>query len=432
MDPIGQIAIQPWMEALETQAVIKALMAEGQEARFAGGCVRDSVAHRQVRDIDIATPEPPERVMALLEQAGIKAIPTGIEHGTITAVLDKAHFEITTLRTDVEHFGRRARVAFTDSWEEDASRRDFTINAMFMRPDGVIYDYHDGLRDLSDGIIRFVGNPKQRIEEDVLRLLRFFRFLAHYGRASVHRESLMACRLLAPLLPTLSGERVSGELIRLLYAHDPVLILLLMRGERILEHLLPEAAHFGRLRMLTWLESTAVRMENLEPEPMRRLGIMLSVDAAGAAAVAERLKLSRDETRRMTLSACPPMLPDWQMDERAIRQALYEHGADDFRDLTLIAWAAHKSVEAKSEHGESAAWISLLEAANRWVRPEAPIKGRDVLALGLPPGPKVGLLVWEIESWWRDNDFRPSREEALVELKLRAAEAVKPHPNKDI
>jgi poly(A) polymerase len=420
MDPIGQIAIQPWMETPATKAVIAALMEDGQEARFAGGCVRDSVAHRKVRDVDIATPEPPERVLALLQQAGIRAIPTGIEHGTITAVIGKEHFEITTLRTDIEHFGRRARVAFTDSWEEDASRRDFTINAMFMRTDGVIYDYHNGIRDLSDGIIRFVGNPKQRIEEDVLRLLRFFRFLAHYGRASVHCESLMACRLLAPLLPKLSAERVCGELIRLLYAPDPALVLMLMRGERILEHLLPEAAHFGRLRTLTWLETTAVKMDNLAPDPMRRLGIMLSVDEKGAAEVAERLKLSREEARHMALAACPPFLPDWRMGEKAIRQSLYEHGADDFRNLVLVAWAARKSVEGTSESGESSGWIALLDAANRWIRPDPPIKGRDVLALGLPSGPKVGLLVWELETWWRDNDFRPSREEALVELKNRA------------
>ncbi|MBF0335876.1 MAG: CCA tRNA nucleotidyltransferase, partial [Alphaproteobacteria bacterium] len=172
MDPVGQLSPQEWMDAPETRAVIAALRADGAEVRFVGGCVRDAVLKRPIRDVDIATHDPPERVMLLLEQAGIRAVPTGIEHGTVTAVVGHAHFEVTTLREDVETFGRHARVEFTDDWAADAARRDFTINALFADPEGRIYDPFNGLQDLGAGRVRFVGDPTKRIGEDVLRLLR--------------------------------------------------------------------------------------------------------------------------------------------------------------------------------------------------------------------------------------------------------------------
>ena len=186
------------MQAPATRAVLVALTADGSDVRFVGGCVRDAVLRRPIRDIDIATHDPPERVMALLDAAGIKAVPTGIVHGTVTAVLGKAHFEITTLRRDVETYGRHARVEFTNDWTADAARRDFTINALFCRPDGLIFDPFDGLADLGAGRVRFVGNAMQRIDEDVLRLLRFFRFFAHYGRPPADIEALAACRRRRP------------------------------------------------------------------------------------------------------------------------------------------------------------------------------------------------------------------------------------------
>ena len=180
--PVGKLHPQPWMTAPETRLVLEALAEAGCEVRFIGGCVRDAVLKRPVRDIDLALPLPPDQVINLLRQAGIKVIPTGVDHGTVTAVVSSMHFEITTLRMDVETYGRRAKVAFIDDWSADAARRDFTFNALSCTPDGDIYDYFDGLEDLGHGRVRFVGDARDRIGEDVLRLLRFFRFYAHYGR----------------------------------------------------------------------------------------------------------------------------------------------------------------------------------------------------------------------------------------------------------
>ncbi|MBX6323955.1 MAG: CCA tRNA nucleotidyltransferase, partial [Rhodospirillaceae bacterium] len=244
------------MTAPATRAVLAAVTADGAEARFVGGCVRDALLSRPVGDVDIATPEPPERVLALLARAGIKAIPTGIDHGTVTAVKDGTPFEITTLRRDVETYGRRAKVAFSDSWREDAARRDFTMNALSCTPDGRVFDYFGGLADLEARRVRFVGDAATRIREDVLRLLRFFRFYAHYGSPPPDGEALAACRELAPLLPTLSAERVRAEVLRLLAAPDPCPALALMRDNGILDRVLPAAAGLDRLRGLVILGAT--------------------------------------------------------------------------------------------------------------------------------------------------------------------------------
>src|SRR6202043_3407136 len=219
--PAERMVPQPWMGEAATRAVLRALGAEGGAARFVGGCVRDALLGRAIGDIDIATPLAPEEVMRRLEAAAIKAVPTGIAHGTVTAVVPPRHFEITTLRRDVETFGRHARVAFTDDLAADAARRDFTMNALFLDADGNLFDPMGGLPDLRAGRVRFVGNAETRIREDVLRLLRFYRFHAHYGSGEADTAARAACRDLAHLLPTLSGERVAAETLKLLAAPDP-------------------------------------------------------------------------------------------------------------------------------------------------------------------------------------------------------------------
>jgi poly(A) polymerase len=420
--PLGQLSPQAWMEAAETKAVVAALTAEGAEVRFVGGCVRDAVLKRQIKDIDIATHDPPERVMALLTKAGIHVIPTGIAHGTVTAVIGKAHYEITTLREDVETFGRHARVAFTDDWTADAARRDFTMNALFADPMGRIYDPFNGLQDMGAGHVRFVGEPLRRLEEDVLRLLRFFRFHAHYGRPPMDRKALAACRKMAPKLVTLSGERVSGEIIRLLQAPDPASVLVVMHQERVLHHVLPEATAFGRLRVLCWLESRAMVRDSVRPDPIRRLAAVLDTDHAGAVAVGERLKLSTHQIVRINAIAAPKVAVGVEMDDRAVRRALHHVGADTFRDLTLVAWAGRRAMDSRLDSTDTAAWQRLLDAADTWQPVEMPIKGRDLIVLGIPHGPRIGKLLAELEAWWEDNDYRPGREE----LAERAKRAVVP------
>ena len=415
-EPVGQLSPQAWMQAAETQAVIAALTAEGAEVRFAGGCVRDSVLGRPIRDIDIATHESPERVQALLEQAGIKAIPTGIAHGTITAVVGHEHFEITTLRCDVESFGRHARVAFTDDWTLDASRRDLTINAMFATPDGLIYDPYEGLLDLGAGRVRFVGKAFQRIEEDLLRLLRFFRFQAYYGKPPADLEALLACRALAHRLPELSGERVCGEMLRLLLSPNPQAILLLMRGEMVLEHVLPEAVNFGRLRLMVFLETRAMVRDSVKPDALRRLAALMADDKEQAAALAARLRLSNAESERLVALCAPEAWPMAGMEDRAARKMLHHLGAETFRDLALIAWAGRKDVQARTPPGETNQWLHLLDLADGWQPLSLPVKGQDLIERGIPRGPGIGVLLGKLEAWWEAGDYCASREEALARL----------------
>ncbi|MGF1609026.1 MAG: CCA tRNA nucleotidyltransferase, partial [Kiloniellales bacterium] len=290
MKPAARLEPQPWMTASETRAVADALTAEGGEVRFVGGCVRDAVAGRPVKDIDIATADPPERVIALLEAAGLTAVPTGLAHGTVTAVSGGRPFEITTLRVDVETYGRHARVAFTDDWEADAARRDFTFNAMSCGLDGSLYDPFGGREDLTAGRVRFVGEAEARIREDYLRLLRFFRFQAHYGRAAPDPEGLAAARALAPRLESLSGERLRNELLRLLQAPEPVAVCRIMLASGVFAAFLPEARALERLAALIAVEPDGrlpgeELSENEPPDALRRLAALLATDAAGAEAV---------------------------------------------------------------------------------------------------------------------------------------------------
>ncbi|UEM22008.1 CCA tRNA nucleotidyltransferase [Skermanella mucosa] len=394
MEPAGRIELPPAMAAPGTARVFDAITADGAKARFVGGCVRDSLLRRPVKDIDVATDAEPERVMRLLESAGLRAIPTGLAHGTVTAVADGAHYEITTLRHDVETFGRHARVAFTDDWMIDASRRDFTMNALFCAIDGTLYDPFGGVRDALDGHVRFVGDPRARITEDVLRLLRFFRFQAHYGRTPPEPAALHACADLAPLLPRLSGERVQGELFRLLGAADPLPVLRLMAELGIMAHLLPRATALDRLGLL-------LGMAPDRSDPVLRLAALLDVDRAGALEVAERLRLSNADADRLALLAAPPVDPA----SANLRHALYRLGPCKVRDIALLH-APDRMAEVE-------------RAIGAWEDPRFPLQGRDLLDLGIPRGKLVGQLLRDLERWWEDRDYRPGRDECLAELRAR-------------
>ncbi len=420
--PVGAITPQPWMIAPETRAVFAALETAGGEARFVGGCVRDALLRRPVKDIDIATHLPPERAMAALEAAGIHAIPTGLAHGTVTAVVDRTHFEITTLRRDLETDGRRARVAFTDDWTTDAARRDFTINALFCTLDGTVFDPFGGMEDLADGRVRFVGNARQRCEEDLLRVLRFFRFHAHYGRPPIDRDALAACRALAPRLPELSGERVRNELFTILLAPDPATAVLLMRDERVLAPILPEAGAVGRLRLLSWLESTALRMDGIAPDAPRRLAALIDTDSAGAEMVADRLRVSNRQRARLVALAAPSdgLSPD--LARRDLRRLLHHQGSDLTVDRLLLAWAAAMAEQPRAGPDANGLWLALLEEALAWTPVVFPLRGRDALGLGVAHGPRVGDLLRAVRLWWEEADFQPDRSACLDKLRQLAAE----------
>jgi poly(A) polymerase len=413
MTPAGKIEPQDWMVAPETRAVLEALGADGAELRFVGGCVRDAVAGRPVKDVDLATPDPPERVMELLERAGIKAVPTGVEHGTVTAVSGGRPFEVTTLRVDVESYGRRARVAYTDDWQADAARRDLTINALSCAPDGTLYDPFGGLADLRDGRVHFVGDPRQRIREDYLRLLRFFRFHAHYGTGAPDPESLAAATGLAADATGLSGERVRDELLKLLAADDPLPVLELMHAHDVLRSFLPEAAGTAVVAALLTVEPGGQR-----PDSLRRLAALLEADSKAAKAVAKRLRLSRAERERLgrllTAAGGSESALRAGMPENRLRVALYHLGAEAARDGLLLDWARHPEAARAKLCADLQAGLATVAA---WRPMKFPLKGRDAVALGLAPGPGVGALLAEVEAWWIAEDFQPDRAACLARLK---------------
>lgn len=424
MEPTGKLAPQPWMTAPSTRALFKALTAKGADVRFVGGCVRDAILKRPVKDVDIATPDRPETVIALLSAAGIKAIPTGIDHGTVTALVGDAKFEITTLRLDLATDGRHARVAYTDDWIADAARRDFTFNALSCTPAGDVYDPFDGLADLGAGIVRFVGVPRERIEEDYLRLLRFFRMFATYGAPPPDAEALAACRQYAPAVAKLSGERVRDELLRILLAPNAADTVVLMHDHDVLEHVVPGAVDVGRLRMMAWLDSTALKMDGIEPDAVRRLAALLIAKRPEAEALAGRLRLSNRQKARLVALTSGIFKLTPEDGEAAVRRAVYRAGADIVRDGVLMSWAAEAALEPHRS-GRNREWMILLETAMMWSPPVFPLNGDDVAALGVPQGPLVGRLLGAVEGWWEEGDFTADRA-ACLECLREAVEISRP------
>lgn len=410
MQPAGTIAIQPWMQAPQSRAVLRALAANGARSRFVGGCVRNALLGRAVDDVDIATEAAPQEAMRLLEQAGLKAVATGLEHGTVTAVVDRQHFEITTLRRDAETFGRKARVEFTDDWLEDAKRRDFTFNALYCDADGTLYDPFDGRADLAQGRVRFVGSAAQRIAEDYLRVFRFFRFLAWYGKPPLDEEALEGIAVAAPHLANLSGERVQKEMLRLLQAADPAPALGLMQRHGVLVHWLPELESAARLATLLDMEKAA----DLAPDPLRRLLAVLAPTADGET-VAARWRFSRAaQTRLAAALARSPQLVDLQA--ASLRALVYRLGNQTALDRLLLH-ALHSGIEAAHP-----GLIAAIRVARDWAAPKFPLAGADVLALGVKPGADVGWFLGTVEEWWIAGDFAADQAACRAELK-RVVEA---------
>jgi poly(A) polymerase len=427
-----------WLTEPAVQRLLKAFAAGGIEARFVGGCVRDALLGAETGDIDLATPARPQAVIAALETAKIRALPTGLAHGTVTAVILPRTFEITTLRRDVETDGRHAVVAFDADWAEDAARRDFTINAIYLASDGRLYDPVGGRADLATGRVRFVGDAATRIAEDVLRILRYYRFEARFGSGAGDTGARAACRDAAPKLAALSAERVRRESMRLLSGPDPVRVLKMMREDGVLAAILPEATRLDRLENFLALRaptptlprlrgSAVARAPNALPppqagegwggglpaDPLLRLVALIEVDRAGAIALAQRLRLSSAESRRLAGLASPwPLDPTG--DTKAQRRAIYRFGPERFRDLALLLAADGRL--------EPAHLKELSTLAETWPIPKFPLTGDDVIALGIPPGPRVGRLLGTVKHWWEDGDFVADRDACLARLKEIAAQ----------
>ena len=386
-----------WRKKRGMRRLLKALGAEEGLTRYVGGAVRDDLLHLPVRDIDLATRIPPDEVIRRLEAAKIKAVPTGIEHGTITAVSDAQPFEITTLRRDVSTDGRRATVAFTDDWQEDAARRDFTINAISADPEsGELFDYFGGLVDLELRHIRFIGDPLQRIAEDHLRILRFFRFHARLGGGEPDTAALEACTARANDLMALSRERIADELLKLLSVSDPSPTVAIMLHRGILRPILPEVSA-DRLCGLKSLVA-AEREAGVSPDPLRRLAALLPQDSPIADEIAVRLRLSNKARKRLACAA----EPDVGSSHRALAYLL---GNQCAADRLLL-----------SGHAREAAEIA------EWKAPRLPVRGGTLIARGLAEGPIVARTLRQIEKRWVEADFPTGDElEKIVEQELDSA-----------
>ena len=392
------------MTAPETRKLMAALTV----GRFVGGAVRNALSGWPVGDVDIAVPMPPEETLRRLEIAAIKAVPTGLEHGTITAIVNGHPFEITSLRQDVATDGRHAVVEFTDDWEADAARRDFTMNALYAAPDGEIFDYHGGVEDLIAGRVRFVGDAGQRIREDYLRILRLFRFHAWYGKGDMDPEALRAAADAKSGLARLSGERIAMEMLRLLECQNPAPALRLMAASGVLSEILPYALQLSRLEHLVVIEAE----NQLAPDPLLRLAALLPDDADVAVAVGERLKLSSAERARLEgVAGAGEKIPAY-LSAAEVRRLLYRMGVSRFRDRLLLNWAAGPRGASQMQ------WRMLLSIADGWERPRFPLTGRDAMAAGVAEGPEVGRILAALEAWWQAEDFLPS--EAALREKLHS------------
>ena len=394
-----RLADQPWLTAPETRAVMAALEARGGAgcARVVGGAVRNALIGTPVNDVDIATTLEPQAVMAALKAAGLKAVPTGLDHGTVTAVAEGRPYEITTLRRDVSTDGRNATVAFTTDWAEDAARRDFRLNALYAAPDGEVFDpTGQGVEDALAGRVVFVGDPETRIREDYLRILRFFRFHAWYGRGPADAAGLKACADLKDGMARLSAERVSAELLKLLAAPDPLAALRLMAETEVLDRVLPD--HVG----LDLFEAMCA----VSPDALMRLSALLPADADRVRAVARALRLSNAQKDRLALVLPAEPVVALSMEPRAARAALYRLGRRRFEDQVLRAWAAAPDDEADARR--------LLDQAAAWTPPRLPVDGHDAARAGAS-GPAVGRALRAFEDWWVDQDFPEGDHAAMLD-----------------
>lgn len=376
---------QGWLGSDRSKAVMAALEAEGGAdcARFVGGCVRNALLGAPVDDVDIATQLVPQRTVAALKAAGIRVVPTGIEHGTVTAVFNGQPFEITTLRHDVETDGRHAVVSFTTDWAEDAARRDFRLNALYASADGTLHDPTGaGIDDALNGRIVFVGEPHERIREDYLRILRFYRFQAWYGKGMPDQAGSDACAALAEGVKTLSAERVSKELLKLLAARDPKASVAAMDEAGVLKAIIPQSS-----------TATFAMMADATPDAVLRLSSLLPSDANAVSEIAKGLRLSNAQRDRL-IAAVSPF--DASMDDHSARIMIWQDGAEAFADRTY---------RAQSAGADPIRMQALRQLAAGWKAPALPVGGRDLANMGLKAGPQTGLILKAFTASWLADDF---------------------------
>ena len=398
----------PWLKAGPVARLLALLNRDGEEARVVGGAVRNALLRLQVGEIDVATTALPEEIVRRIEAAGGKAIPTGIEHGTVTAVIDQHPVEITTLRKDVETFGRKARVVFGRDWKADAERRDFTINSLSATADGLVHDYVGGLADIAARRVRFIGEPQQRIEEDYLRILRFFRFHAHFGEGAPDAAGVHACIVARSGLDSLSRERVRMELLKLLVAARATPTLVVMAECGLLGMVLGGVAYLASFENMIKVEAAL----GAETDAIRRLGALGLWVAEDAERLTQRLRLSNAESERLSA------LDQWwrvaaKSDPQAGRALLYRLGPQSFTDRLLLAWARSEAGAADKN------WHAYATLPQRWIAPVFPLKAADFMRRGVAAGPALGVALRAAEEAWVAADF-PMDEAAIEAIADRA------------
>ncbi|NBX73043.1 MAG: CCA tRNA nucleotidyltransferase [Alphaproteobacteria bacterium] len=398
---------QAWFVQPALQRVWRALNTPHSEARAVGGCVRNAMLGLPVADVDLAINVPPEKTEEILAHAGVVTKRTGFAHGTIMAIEGGQGFEITSLRQDVATDGRRAVVAYTDDWKTDAARRDFTFNAMSVDVEGRLYDYFGGVNDLAARLVRFIGDPAQRLAEDYLRLLRYFRFLAWYGvmgdaAADPNRQTAEACREAAPHLATLSVERVWSEVKKILSAENPVPALALMEAWQVMPHVFKTPVSLPRLHDVVALEHKM----GAAPHALVRLVALALPDQESAENLSQHWHVSNDEAALLIKASQRPVV-DW-FSLPAVRVGLYRHGAAAMR-----AW--YVLMAAQQGFHKTEAW-NLIQ---HWKVPALPISGRDVQGLGIQAGPEMGKILQEVAEWWQQNDFMPGKTDCLDYVRRR-------------
>ncbi|MCE2577111.1 CCA tRNA nucleotidyltransferase [Gluconacetobacter entanii] len=394
LDPLARL----YRTRPDTAATLARIWDVLPDARLVGGAVRDLLCGRAVTDMDLATAVPPSDVMARLRAAGIRVVPTGLVHGTVTAVIDGRPHEITTLRRDVQTDGRHAQVAWTDDWREDAARRDFTINAMSCDRAGVVHDPFGGQADLAAARVRFVGDARARITEDALRILRFFRFNARYGGDVPDAEAMAAATALAPMVERLSVERIWSELRRILAGPRVAETLALMEHAGVLARILPEGYDLSRLGRLLACDGPV--------DPLLRCAALFAGDVAE---IAQRLRLSRADGRFM-LAVRDGTAPHPGMTAHDIARML---AADPAEILIARAWLR----QAHELGRPDARWDGLRDAIARTPRPVFPLAGRDVVAAGCTPGPRVGEVLEQVRQWWLAGGCEAARAACLAHLR---------------
>jgi poly(A) polymerase len=385
----------PWLKSGPTARVLKLLNDDGEEARVVGGAVRNALLKLPIGDVDIATTALPIEVIRRAGVASIKCVPTGIEHGTVTLVVETEPFEVTTLREDTETFGRKAKVAFGRDWVRDAQRRDFTINGLSVDAGGRVHDHVGGLDDIAARRVRFIGDPKQRIAEDYLRILRFFRIYAAYGAGEPDRAGYLACIDGRAGLSALSAERVRLEVLKLMIAPGAPGAVAAMVDGGLLLPIFGSVAYIGPFGAMISLE----RALGLAPDAVRRLGALAVAVTEDAKRLAARLRLTNAETK-----ALDSMGHRWWrlvgMDDATARRRLYRLGEDRFRDRLLLAWA-----RSGGDTDAAAAWRELATLPERWSAPKFPLKAADFIARGIAQGPRLGQVLALAEDAWLAADF---------------------------